>query len=82
MNQVVTVSTRSPDFQRAFVALRYFWGARGDALTAGFGSITPQGPAADLLGALGAGSRELRAQALGAELGRLAQDLDQRGLIK
>jgi hypothetical protein len=81
MNQVVTASARSADFQRAFVALLYFWGARGDALRSGFGALTPQGPAADLLGALGHDSREVRAQALGAELGRLAADLDRRGIV-
>jgi len=82
MNQLVTVSARSPDFQRAFVALRYFWGARGEALGAGFGSLSAQGPVADLLGALGHASREVRAQTLGAELGRLAADLDRRRLVK
>ena len=82
MQPVVTVSARSPDFQRAFAALCYFWGTRGDALRAGFGALSPQGPVADLLGALGQDSRELRAQALGAELARLAAALDQRGLVK
>jgi len=32
MNGSVTISARSPDFQRAFVAMRYFWGMRGPAL--------------------------------------------------
>ncbi|HKY35973.1 MAG TPA: hypothetical protein VJN18_08545 [Polyangiaceae bacterium] len=82
MNQVVTVSARSADFQRAFVALRYFWGARGEALVAGFGALKPQSQATELLSALGDATQQVRAQALAAELARLAADLDQRGLVK
>jgi hypothetical protein len=82
MHQVVTVSARSAEFQRAFVALRYFWGSRGDALAAGFGSLPPHGQTGDLLSALGDPSQQVRAQALGAELAGLAAALDQRGLVK
>jgi hypothetical protein len=82
MNQVVTISARSADVQRAFVALRYFWGARGEALTAGFGAVKPQSPVMDLLSALGDATQQIRAQALGVELGRLAAALEQRGLVK
>ena len=64
------------------MALRYFWGARGDALGVGLGALTPQAPVAELLSALGDASREVRARALGAELGLLAADLDRRGLVK
>jgi hypothetical protein len=64
------------------VALRYFWGSRGDALAAGFGSLPPHGQTGDLLSALGDPSQQVRAQALGAELAGLAAALDQRGLVK
>jgi len=82
MNQVVTVSARSAEFQRAFVALRYFWGARGESLVAGFGSLQPQRQVSDLLSALGDASQQVRAQALGAELAGLAAVLEQKGLVK
>jgi hypothetical protein len=82
MHQVVTVSARSAEFQRTFVALRYFWGTRGDALAAGFGSLQPHGQVSDLLSALGGASQQGPAQALGAELARLAAELEQRGLVK
>ena len=82
MNGSVTISARSPDFQRSFVALCYYFGARGEALRAGLGQVQPHAATADLLGALGQAERDARAQALGAELGRLAAALDQRGLVK
>ena len=82
MNQVVTVSARSAEFQRAFVALRYFWGARGEALEAGFGSLQPQKQVGELLSALADASQQVRAQALGTELARLTTHLEQRGLVK
>jgi hypothetical protein len=81
MNPLVTFSARGPEYQRAFLALRYFWGARAEALRAGLGQPA-QAPVLDLLAALGDESREVRAQALAGELGRLAADLDQRGLWK
>jgi hypothetical protein len=76
----VTLSVRSPDFQRAFVAMRYFWGARGAALEDALESAALQPATADTLRALHAPERAERARALGVELGRLAAALDQRGL--
>ncbi len=78
----VTISARSADFQRAFVALRYFWGARGQALGEGLEQVAAQPAAADLLTALSRDDRTERAQALGAELARLAAALEQRSLLR
>jgi hypothetical protein len=82
MNGLVTSSPRSPDFQRAFVALRYFWGARGNQLSDGFGKLPLCHATADLLQQLSVEERSERARALGAELGRLAAALEQRSLVK
>jgi hypothetical protein len=82
MHGSVTISARTPEFQRAFVALCYYFGARGQALSAGLGSLPAHATTADLLGALGHGERSVRAQALGAELGRLTVALEQRGLVR
>jgi hypothetical protein len=78
MNGIVTVPARSSDFQRAFVAMSYYFGVRGEALgepLAGLG-LTPA--ATDTLGRLAATERTERARALGAELGRLATALELR----
>jgi hypothetical protein len=80
MNGSVTISVRSPDFQRSFVALCYFFGARGDALAAGLGSVPLHASCGELLGSLAHAERAVRAQALGSELGRLTVALEQRGL--
>lgn len=82
MADFVTPPARSPDFQRAFLALRYFWGARGEALAAGLGARSSPADLSDLLVALTHEAREVRARALGVELGRLAAALEQRGLVK
>jgi hypothetical protein len=76
----VTISARSSDFQRAFLALRYFWGARGPALSEGLELIATHPAAADALAGLSHSERAERAKALGAELGRVAAALEQRGL--
>ncbi|HYQ17010.1 MAG TPA: hypothetical protein VEQ58_14665, partial [Polyangiaceae bacterium] len=60
--------------------MSYFWGARGPALSAAFDSIAVTPAAADVLSGLLHAERDERARALGAELGRLAAALDQRGL--
>jgi hypothetical protein len=73
-------STLSPDFQRAFLAMRYFWGARGLELDSGLESASVTPAAADVLRGLSDAAREKRAAALAAELGRLAASLDQRSL--
>jgi hypothetical protein len=80
MNGSVTVSLRSPDFQRSFVALRYFWGARGPNLADALDEVGLVPAAADVLARLCHEQQAERAQALGAELGRLAVALDERGL--
>ncbi len=82
MHGSVTSSARTPEFQRAFVALCYYFGARGEALSAGLGTLPAQATTADLLAALRHGERSVRAQALAAELGRLTAALEQRGLVR
>lgn len=82
MTGSVTISARSADFQRAFVALRYFWGARGQALGEGLEQVGTQPPTADLVSALSRDERAERAQALGVELARLAAALEQRSLLR
>ena len=82
MNGSVTISARSADFQRAFVALRYFWGARAEQLTEGLEHVGTQPATADALSGLSHAERAERAQALGVELGRLAAALEQRSLVK
>lgn len=82
MTGSVTLSARSADFQRAFVALRYFWGARGQALGEGLEQVGTQPAAADLVTALSRDERTERAQALGVELARLAAALEQRSLLR
>ena len=72
--------TLSPDFQRAFLAMRYLWGARGLELGAGLESIGLTPAAADVLRGLAHAERQQRAAALASELGRLASALDQRSL--
>ena len=80
MNGSVTASLRSPDFQRSFLAMRYFWGARGPGLTDALDGIGVVPAAADVLSGLCHEGRPERARALGAELGRLSAALDERGL--
>ena len=76
----VTVSVRSPDFQRSFVAMRYFWGARGPVLAEALDGVGLLPAAAEVLAGLSREQRAERAQTLGVELGRLATALDERGL--
>jgi hypothetical protein len=80
MQSSVTISVRSPDFQRAFLALRYYFGARGQALAEPLAVVGLQPGSADTLRGLCHAERGERAKALAAELGRLASALDARGL--
>ncbi len=80
MTASVTTSVRSPDFQRAFVAMRYYWGARGAGLADALEGLGVQPATADVLTGLCHEGRAERARALGSELGRLAAALDARGL--
>jgi hypothetical protein len=82
MTGSVTISARSADFQRAFVALRYFWGARDQTLGEGLEQVGTQPATADLVSALSRDERAERAQALGVELARLAAALEQRSLLR
>ncbi len=80
MHESVTDWARAPDFQRAFVAARYYFGARGPALSEGLAAATLQPATADAIAGLCQPERADRARALAVELGRLAAQLDQRGL--
>lgn len=70
----------SADFQRAFLSMRYFWGARGAELSGALDAGATSSAAADLLQRLGHAERDQRATALAVELGRLATALEQRSL--
>lgn len=80
MQSPVTISVRSPDFQRAFLAFRYYLGARGHALAEPLATVGLQAAGADTLHGLCHSERGERAKALATELGRLAAELDARGL--
>ncbi|HLV67708.1 MAG TPA: hypothetical protein VKY73_17935 [Polyangiaceae bacterium] len=67
-----------PSFQRAFVAIRYFAGQRGEALLEPL--ERPVAAARELAAALDAPSREERARALSSELERLKAVLARRRL--
>jgi hypothetical protein len=67
-----------PDFERAFVALRYFVGARGDDLALPLG--TPSPAVRETLARLRHEDRQRRAEALAVEVGRVVRALDARAL--
>lgn len=67
-----------PDFERAFVATRYFVGARGDDLAAPLGAPSPI--VVETLARLRHEDRQRRAEALAAEVGRVVRALDARTL--
>jgi hypothetical protein len=60
--------------------MRYFWGARSRELDGALDDVGVSAAAADVLSGLQHAERAERAKALGAELGRLALELDQRSL--
>ncbi len=75
MDHGVTSEPFSPEFQRAFVAVRYFLGARG----AGLGAPLGEADAAKLTEKrLAHPDRERRAEALAAEVGRVVRALEAR----
>jgi uncharacterized heparinase superfamily protein len=74
----VTPSRFEPDFERAFIALRYFVGARGDDLAAPLGGESTV--AAETLARLRHEDRQRRAEALAVEVGRVVRALDARTL--
>lgn len=67
-----------PDFERAFVALRYFLGERGAELAAPLGAESPV--VAETLARLRHEDRQRRAEALAVEVGRVVRALDARAL--
>lgn len=73
------MNPESPEFQRAFVAIAYFSGARGDALLEAFAE--PSARARELAAALGAEDRGQRARALAAELELVARRLSKLGFF-
>lgn len=71
--------TADSDFFRAFVAVRYLLGTRGDAL---LGHVpVSAGAAQTLVTRLGAEDRRERANVLAAELERMARSLE-RGKLR
>lgn len=66
------------DFERAFVAVRYFVGARGDDLAAPLGPPSPV--VVETLERLRHEDRQRRAEALAVEVGRVVRALDARTL--
>ena len=80
MQSSVTISARSSDFQRSFLALRYYFGARGAVLAEPLAAVGLQSASADTLRGLCQEERTERARVLAVELGRLATALDERGL--
>jgi hypothetical protein len=67
-----------PDFERAFVAFRYFLGERGADLAAPLG--VGSGVVAETLARLRHEDRQRRAEALAVEVGRVVRALDARAL--
>jgi hypothetical protein len=80
MHSSVTISARSVGFQRAFLALRYYFGARGPNLAEPLAGLGLSPACEETLQALCHAERGERAKGLAAELGRLATALDERGL--
>ncbi len=64
----------NPDFERAFVAIRYFLGARGEELGRPLGEPAPE--AAATLRRIGGADRQRRAEALAVEVGRVVRALE------
>jgi hypothetical protein len=67
-----------PAFERAFVAMTYCLGARGDDA---FGSFSLGPEARSLVRALASGDREARALVLARELLRIAVALEKGSLV-
>jgi hypothetical protein len=65
-----------PEFQRAFVAMRYFLGARGDGLAAPLGPQASFGSALETK--LGNPDRARRAEVLASEVGLVVRALEAR----
>jgi uncharacterized heparinase superfamily protein len=74
----VTASRFEPDFERAFVAMRYFVGARGDDLASPLGAQSTV--VTETLARLRHDDRQRRAEALAVEVGRVVRALDARTL--
>lgn len=72
------MSRMSPDFERAFVAVRYFLGARGVDLAAPLRSRSSL--AGELSERLAHADRAHRAETLAAEIGRVVRALEAKVL--
>ena len=68
--------TFAPEFQRAFVAVRYFLGARGEGLAEPLGASASAGAA--LEATLAHPDRTHRAEVLAGEIGVLVRALEAR----
>lgn len=68
--------TQSPEFQRAFVAVRYFLGARGEDLATPLGAAAVDGRA--LAERLSHPDRQRRAEVLASEVGLVVRALEAR----
>jgi len=66
----------APEFQRAFVAVRYFLGARGEGLSAPLGASPSSGEA--LEAKLAHPDRARRAEILASEVGLVVRALEAR----
>jgi hypothetical protein len=68
--------THSPEFQRAFVAMRYFLGTRGADLAAPLGDAAVHGH--NLAERLAHADRQRRAEVLASEVGHVVRALEAR----
>ena len=72
----MTIAGFEPDYQRAFVALRYFLGARGEGLAAPLGQGAVTGLALEQK--LAHPDRTRRAEVLASEVGLVVRALETR----
>jgi hypothetical protein len=81
MDPKETNFVRAADFQAAFVAASYFWGARGAELHRALQGVGVRTATSKLLAALSSPERGERARALAAELARVGSALRARSLL-
>lgn len=73
---VKAAARRDPAFERAFVAFRYFLGARGGEVAAALEA--PSAAAGELAAALEHPDRQRRAEILAGEIGQVGRALEAR----
>jgi hypothetical protein len=73
---MTTAAGFEPDYQRAFVAVRYFLGARGEGLAAPLGSAATAGTLLEQK--LAHPDRTRRAEVLASEVGLVVRALEAR----